>query len=80
MIMRTIIPVVSVLVLLIVLTILSVVFSHRKSVRATAIRRTLSMILCCNSYDKMLDVYTALDQNTAKYGIKIQYNCRGYFQ
>lgn len=78
--MRTIIPVVSVLALLIVLTILLVVFSHRKFVRAKLIRRTLSMILCCNSYDKMLDVYTALDQNTTKYGITIQYNYRGYFQ
>ena len=78
--MRTIIPIVSVLALLAVLTILLVVFSRRKFVRAAAIRRALSMILCCNSYDKMLDVYTALDQNIAKYGINIQYNCRGYFQ
>ena len=78
--MRTIIPVLSVLVLLIVLTIMLVVFSYRKSVRATVIKRTLAMILCCNSYDKMLDVYTALDQNTAKYEITIQYNGRGYFQ
>ena len=78
--MRTIIPVISVLVLLVVLTILLVVFSYRKSVRTATIQRALSMILCCNSYDKMLDVYTALDKNTAKYGIEIQYNCRGYFQ
>lgn len=78
--MRTIIPVLSVLALLIVLTILLVVFSNRKDVRAVAIGRALTMILCCNSYDKMLDVYMALDKNTTKYGIEIQYNFRGYFQ
>ena len=78
--MRTIIPILLVLAMLIVLTTMLVVFSYRKSVRAATIKRTLEMILCCNSYDKMLDVYTALDQNITKYGIKIQYNCRGYFQ
>lgn len=77
--MRTIIPILSVLALLIVLTILLVAFSNRKAARTEAIRYVLAMILCCNSYDKMLDVYTALDKNTAKYGIEIQYNCRGYF-
>lgn len=78
--MSTIIPILSVLALLIVLTVLLVVFSKRKAVRAVAIERALTMILCCNSYDKMLDVYTALDRNTDKYGIEIQYNFRGYFQ
>lgn len=78
--MKTVIPVLSVLALLIVLTIILVVFSRKKSVRAATIKRTLAMILCCNSYDKMGDVYTVLDQNTAKYGVKIQYNYRGYFR
>ena len=78
--MRIIIPIISVIVLFAVLTFMLKVFNRRKSVRATAIRSALSMILCCNSYDKMLDVYTALDQNTTKCGIEIQYNYRGYFR
>lgn len=77
--MSIIIPILSVLALLTVLTVLLTVFNKKKADRAMAIERALTMILCCNSYDKMLDVYTALDKNTAKYGIDIQYNFRGYF-
>lgn len=70
----------SVFALFIVLAVLLVVFCKRRDSREAAIEHALKMILCCNSYDKMLDVYTALDKNITEYGIVIQYNYRGFFQ
>lgn len=77
--MKIIIPVASVLALFIILSIVRRILNYKAAQREETIERALGMILCCNSYDKMLDVYTTLDEGSAKYGIEIQYNCKGYF-
>lgn len=53
---------------------------EQKKVDCTAtLRKALSIIISCNTYPKMLTVFTRLEYNVKKHGIEIKDQFRGYF-
>lgn len=53
---------------------------HKKKTWLAMQKRTLSMIISCNTYPKMLTVFTKLENDVAKYNIEVKDNFRGYFK
>ena len=53
---------------------------QKKSDYTAILRRALSIIISCNTYPKMLTVFTRLEHNVKKHGIEIQDQFGGYFR
>ena len=52
---------------------------QKKADYTAILRRALSIIISCNTYPKMLTVFTHLEHNVKKYGIVVQDQFGGYF-
>lgn len=50
------------------------------SSRTKWLSRILLMIISCNTYPKMYDIFTQLETDLDKYGITLQDDFRGYFK
>ena len=53
---------------------------QKKADYTAILRRALSIIISCNTYPKMLTVFTRLEHNVKKHGIEIQDHFGGYFR
>lgn len=52
---------------------------QKKADYTAILRRALSIIISCNTYPKMLTVFTRLEHNVKKHEIEIQDQFGGYF-
>lgn len=68
-----------ILLLLFVVCVCSFLGKRSRSDRAMWLSRILPMIISCNTYPKMYDVFAQLEADLDKFGIILQDDFRGYF-
>lgn len=55
-------------------------YQQQKTNHTKSLQQALSIIISCNTYPKMLTVFTRLEANLKKYGIEVKDNFGGYFK
>lgn len=74
----------SIVLLIIILFVIAALGSRMCQQKKTScmgiLQKALSIIISCNTYPKMLTVFTRLESNVEKYGIEVKDNFRGYFK
>lgn len=78
------IPLLSIASLVATLTVIAIWGSRKCQQKKTShmklLQKALSIIISCNTYPKMLTVFTRLEANLKKYEIEVKDNFGGYFK